>query len=652
MSSSSNVARPALGARDANAPVATVRPTSKLPVMSKLPKPQFKRPLAEDARGSAAKKTKIEAPSVKSGTGIPKGTVGVRKAMAPGNTTTVRKQPVRKPPEASTAPKKRPAWDLKGRLSDMEKMMEMRISTNNHLEHNLSENNQRVQMVEMLNERLKGTVAQKDHMLSENCQTINELQRKIRDLEDEAASVKRRHQCVTEDLESRNSTLEIKKKSLEGELEVSNQECIGLKCKIAQMTSARVGMETELSSIRGILEQAQQTCKHQEGVINGLNNTIVKHNSTIQELESNLQEAEAVRRKLHNTVQELKGNIRVFCRVRPLLPSEKDTCAEISHLHFNGIDGKTLEMDKVDENCPGQRKLSGGKYSFTFDQVFNPSSSQMRVFEEISQMVQSALDGYNVCIFAYGQTGSGKTYTMEGPVESNEETMGMIPRAVAQIFKCTQDLKANGWKYTMEASFLEIYNETIRDLLVNGEDKLKHDIKADAQVTNLTLVEVKSEKQVAKLLEKASCNRSVAATNCNEHSSRSHSVFRLKLTGSNDLTSEECEGTLNLVDLAGSERLTSSGSSGERLRETKNINKSLSNLGNVIMSLGNKESHIPYRNSKLTYLLQNSLGGNSKTLMFVNISPKEENFGESLCSLRFATKVNQCNIGTAQKKVK
>ncbi|GFR84656.1 kinesin-like protein [Elysia marginata] len=174
--------------------------------------------------------------------------------------------------------------------------------------------------------------------------------------------------------------------------------------------------------------------------------------------------------------------------------------------------------------------------------------------------------------------------------------------------------------------------------------------KGDVHVPKLAIWEVTSEDQVFKLLRKACENRSVAETKCNQRSSRSHSVFQLRLEGTNPITGEASKGLLNLVDLAGSERVKDSGSEGLRLVEAQSINKSLSNLGNVIMALGNKEKHIPYRNSKLTYLLQNSLGGNSKTLMFVNISPKEECFNETLNSLRFATKVNQCNIGTAQKK--
>jgi len=157
-------------------------------------------------------------------------------------------------------------------------------------------------------------------------------------------------------------------------------------------------------------------------------------------------------------------------------------------------------------------------------------------------------------------------------------------------------------------------------------------------------------KNVENLLRRAKKARAVAATNCNERSSRSHSVFILKIQGSNAKTGESCVGSLNLVDLAGSERLKESGSTGQRLEETKNINTSLSNLSKVILALGNKDGHIPYRDSKLTHLLMNSLGGNSKTLMFVNLSPREEYFNETLNSLRFAKRVNSCQIGTASKK--
>ena len=175
---------------------------------------------------------------------------------------------------------------------------------------------------------------------------------------------------------------------------------------------------------------------------------------------------------------------------------------------------------------------------------------------------------------------------------------------------------------------------------------------SEVAVSNMTCSKVTAQEQVHELLLKASENRAVAATNCNERSSRSHSIFRLKITGHNTHTDDRCCGELNLIDLAGSERLKESGSQGARLKETQSINKSLANLGNVIMALANKDQHIPYRNSKLTHLLQHALGGNSKTLMFVNVSPKEECFNETLNSLRFATKVNNCMIGTATRKVK
>ncbi|KAI8912758.1 P-loop containing nucleoside triphosphate hydrolase protein, partial [Gorgonomyces haynaldii] len=422
---------------------------------------------------------------------------------------------------------------------------------------------------------------------------------------------------------------------------------------IATQSASQLAMESENKMLKIQLDQFSDKEKQQALKIQEMEQKQTQLLQSVAEMEEKLRHEEMVRRQLHNTIQELKGNIRVFCRVRPLMESEKAEVGEIAHLSF--AEETSIELIQSMESASGS-KLSKS-YPFTFDKVFQPESTQKQVFEEISQLVQSALDGYNVCIFAYGQTGSGKTFTMEGPGEMdgpNDQKQGMIPRAVQQIFQVSEKLQEKGWEYQMSCQYLEIYNETLRDLLGNGTDK-KYDIKHDkgkTTVTEANVISVSNSSQVFDLLKKASANRAVASTNCNERSSRSHSVFTLFLTGSNSITQEQCQGTLNLIDLAGSERLSSSGSTGDRLKETQAINKSLSCLGDVIFALSNKENHIPYRNSKLTYLLQNSLGGNSKTLMFVNVSPMPASFQETLCSLRFATKVNSCQIGTAKRQTK
>ncbi|KAF8410940.1 hypothetical protein HHK36_003477 [Tetracentron sinense] len=363
-------------------------------------------------------------------------------------------------------------------------------------------------------------------------------------------------------------------------------------------------------------------------------------------------EGEKLRKKLHNTILELKGNIRVFCRVRPLLP---DDCASTEMTVFSYPTSTEALGRGVDLTQSGQ------KHHFMFDKVFTHEASQQDVFVEISQLVQSALDGYKVCIFAYGQTGSGKTYTMMGKPEALEQK-GLIPRSLEQIFQTSQSLLAQGWKYKMQASMLEIYNETIRDLLSTnrsvGPDNglggkqyaIKHDANGNTYVSDLTIVDVCSFKEVSSLLHQAAQSRSVGKTQMNEQSSRSHFVFTLRISGVNESTEQQVQGILNLIDLAGSERLSKSGSTGDRLKETQAINKSLSSLSDVIFSLAKKEDHVPFRNSKLTYLLQPCLGGDSKTLMFVNISPDPSSVGESLCSLRFAARVNACEIGIPRRQ--
>ncbi|CAH9083543.1 unnamed protein product [Cuscuta europaea] len=371
-------------------------------------------------------------------------------------------------------------------------------------------------------------------------------------------------------------------------------------------------------------------------------------NQRLSEAEEKIVDGEKLRKKLHNTILELKGNIRVFCRVRPALSDDAVTAEKVvSFPTSTEALGRGIDL-----------LHNGQKHSFTFDKVFVPEASQKDVFDEISQLVQSALDGYKVCIFAYGQTGSGKTYTMMGNPGSRDQ-QGLIPRTLEQVFQTRQSHQAQGWKYDMQVSMLEIYNESIRDLLSPNRSSfdnggklsdIKHDGNGNTHVKDLTVMDVCSSKKVSDLLERAAQSRSIGKTQMNEHSSRSHFVFTLRISGVNESTEQQVHGVLNLIDLAGSERLSKSGATGDRLKETQAINKSLSSLSDVIFALAKKEEHIPFRNSKLTYLLQPCLVGDSKTMMFVNVSPDPASAAESLCSLRFAARVNACEIGVPKRQ--
>jgi len=261
--------------------------------------------------------------------------------------------------------------------------------------------------------------------------------------------------------------------------------------------------------------------------------------------------------------------------------------------------------------------------------------------------VQSALDGYKVCLFAYGQTGSGKTYTMQGM--QDPATWGLIPRSLSKIFEEAMSMRRQGWTWTLEASFLEVYNETLRDLLRDGENgpplSIQHSDAWGAVVVNATIVRVESMAQVDSLMAKAAKQRAVGATDMNATSSRSHSMFALYLHGTNTAKEEQLHGALHLVDLAGSERLDKSNAEGDRLKETQNINKSLTSLTDVFAAKAENRKHVPFRNSKLTHLMEPCLSGDGKTLMIVNVSPENSNAHETLCSLRFAGRVGQCNTG-------
>nr|XP_023026727.1 protein claret segregational [Leptinotarsa decemlineata] len=446
-------------------------------------------------------------------------------------------------------------------------------------------------------------------------------------------------------LTTKYNDLEAKEKKGAKEIErltVIEKSYHKLKMDYEILTNNSESMSNENTRLNILNKELEKSLKTKVAECENLSENLTK-------CKQDLINGELLRRKLHNNVQDLKGNIRVFCRVRPPINEEENNKLQCL-LTFP--DENTLEIRKSKESVSAVTgKPLDYKAEFLFDRVFQPESTQAEFFEELSQLVQSALDGYDVCVFAYGQTGSGKTYTMQGI--NTPEHLGMVPRSVDLIFKAIENLRRSNWIYTVKVSFLEIYNECVRDLLdpdVNRSSlEIKYNEGRGITVTNLKIENINSPEEFNALLEIAQQNRMVAATDFNEHSSRSHAIYKIYLYGSNEEYHCSCAGSVNLVDLAGSERAKTT-SIGERLAETKNINTSLSILGHVMLALYNKEKHIPYRNSKLTYLLQSSLGGNSKTLMVVNISPFEEFYQESITSLRFATKVKEVKVMVKKNK--
>ncbi|KAJ1813094.1 kinesin-like nuclear fusion protein [Coemansia sp. RSA 2598] len=579
----------------------------------------------------------------------------------------------------------RPESDINGRLKDLEAFSRYMIQKNRtarktkkllsvELEHNTTQ----VAQLEFDRKIIAAKLEEAEKQAHSLQATIDERQRALKEekrrhedeLDDIRRKFKKQGEQIQDEQRALKKTIEELQESLEStktRLSAKKDECTRLESTISKQASDQLELESSFRSLRAKVEQLEDTISSREIRIAELEEALSSRNSLVLELEAKLRVEETTRRRLHNTIQELKGNIRVFCRVRPLLNEEKSSDISLPIQLPESEEQNEIELTQSSENALG--KSTSRVFPFKFDRVFAPESTQDLVFEEVSQLIQSALDGYPVCIFAYGQTGSGKTHTMQGPDRidgTDSKSLGIIPRAVQQIYETTSKLGERGWEYVMEGQFVEIYNETLQDLLAPtsrsggsqqsaGDKQTKLEIYQDSdghtRVKNVTTVRVDSAKRVHWLLARAAENRTVAATNCNERSSRSHSVFTLYLRGTNALTGESSSGVLNLIDLAGSERLSSSGSSGDRLKETQAINKSLSSLGDVISALAKGSRHIPYRNSKLTHLLQESLGaGNSKTLMFVCVNPSPASAQESLCSLQFATKVNSCQIGTARRQ--
>jgi len=336
------------------------------------------------------------------------------------------------------------------------------------------------------------------------------------------------------------------------------------------------------------------------------------------------------------TMKRKDEAVRVVVRCRPMSSKEiAENHESITAIHNNrGV----IEIKNPNKSSTEPPK------SFTFDAVYGESSKQMDLYDEtFRDLVDSVLAGFNGTIFAYGQTGTGKTFTMQG-LKDDPELRGVIPNSFEHIFSHISRSKEQ--QYLVRASYLEIYQEEIRDLLAKDQSKrfeLKERPDTGVYIKDLSSFVTKSIKEIEQVMHVGNQNRSVGATNMNEHSSRSHAIFVVTVecgeTSADDGENHIRVGKLNMVDLAGSERQSKTGATGDRFKEATKINLSLSALGNVISALvDGKTSHIPYRDSKLTRLLQDSLGGNAKTIMVATISPASYNFDETITTLRYANR--------------
>ncbi|XP_026495194.2 protein claret segregational [Vanessa tameamea] len=562
-----------------------------------------------------------------------------RSATAPSSATVPNKTAKVEKKTTTVAPRIAP-YDYKARFNDLvEKHKAMKSELNDLRDKHLEVSDE----YEKVKETVEGSITERDTLKDKLLNTLKDLRQKSSEYE----SLKLDYEIQkreNEELNNKSKLLDDVTKSLKLKI----MEFDKLKTEFDDLTRRHKSLNEETEALRVLTDHLKKISVEYDKLqldYKDAVSTITKNKTDSEALQNILATMYRDQRVLRNTVQDLKGNIRVYCRVRPPLESE----ASKPLYNLNVLDACSIEVEKIELLNSARKGKS--QHSFSFDGIFTPHSSQEDVFAEVSPMVQSALDGYNVCIFAYGQTGSGKTYTMEGGC--GVEQYGIIPRAINMIFTCMEDLKRMGWELTIKASFLEIYNEIIYDLLNSSKEQESHDIKmvnskgTDLYVSNLKEEEVKSSHDFIRLLIFAQRNRQTAATLNNERSSRSHSVAQIKIAAINEKRKEKFTSNLNLVDLAGSE----SGKTTQRMDETKHINRSLSELSKVILSLQTNQSHIPYRNSKLTHLLMPSLGGNSKTLMLVNVNQFDESFNETLNSLRFATKVNSCRTVKAKKNI-
>ncbi|XP_058180550.1 kinesin-like protein KIN-14I [Rhododendron vialii] len=488
--------------------------------------------------------------------------------------------------------------------------------------------------------------AAKKELIEENNKVLQKIQDELNMCKSELrASEETRRRLVNEKkmLEERIVSLERQKaeeveilqESFEQDSKATNLQVSELITKLEEVTqalamtqSSLATKEKELSSLKNDYKELEELREMKKDIDRKNESTsalLMMQGAQLAELETLYREEQVLRKQYFNTIEDMKGKIRVFCRLRPL--SDK----EIAQKERNVL--QTIDEFTVEHQWKDDIK------QHLYDRVFDGIASQEDVFDDARYLVQSAVDGYNVCVFAYGQTGSGKTFTIYGL----EDNPGLTPRAASELFRILKRDSKNV-QFSLKVYMVELYQDVLVDLLLPKSSKrLKLDIKKDSKgmvsIDNVTVVSISTLDELNSIIRRGSEQRHTSGTSTNEHSSRSHVILSIVVESTNLQTQSVARGKLSFVDLAGSERTKKSGSHGVQLKEAQSINKSLSALGDVISALFSGNQHIPYRNHKLTMLMSDSLGGNAKTLMFVNISPAESNLDESNNSLTYASRV-------------
>mmetsp|Transcript_257 Transcript_257/g.438 ORF Transcript_257/g.438 Transcript_257/m.438 type:complete len:826 (+) Transcript_257:218-2695(+) len=414
----------------------------------------------------------------------------------------------------------------------------------------------------------------------------------------------------------------------EPEPSAQNDEEVALKLKASKHALAELArMRAELVSMRQVVKnQASESLSFLAYSKSEADVLLAQHALVVQRLEK----YDAIReqnRQLYNQIQDYRGHIRVFCRVRPHNLEIGNEIATIPVEDDMGLD----QVEVLDKNKQWK--------SFTFDRVLGPNTTQAQMYGELAPLLRSVLDGYSVCIFAYGQTASGKTYTMSGPsdVPKTDSNKGIQYRVLDDLFQLAHDRREDT-EFAMSVQMVEVYNDQLRDLLKTTPSSEGEKFRFEDGVVNSTSTKVNSTMDVVRVMALGEQNRAIGSTKLNVASSRSHQVVTIIVEGRDLMTGDGMRAKLQLVDLAGSERVANSQATGLRLKEAQHINKSLSALGDVISALQNKNQHIPYRNSQLTKVLQDSIGGDAKIVMLLHVSPEVPSQQETLSTLNFGVR--------------